>query len=195
MGSEESLVKYYDIEKEAARTDYTLASTMEKGLPNTTSTILQRGWQMWVVNRINDKVDQCVCTNPSGQHCTEPPCYSYLWRWNTFETAQYLGREEIGVEWIQDHGTGNSSKKMELDHFILWAHHIWTDPKSKRLVRAWKPFNGLQVYDPEAWEDDIKDPSILEAPPAKCKKGGAKIRINCNDDGTYHPKKTEGIEI
>jgi hypothetical protein len=195
--NEEASVKYYDIEKEAARTDYSLASTMTP--TNTTSTILQRGWQMWVVNRINDKVDQCVCTNPSGQHCTEPPCYSYLWRWNTFETAQYLGREEIGVEWIDNHGTGNSSKKMELDHFIMWAHHIWTDPQSKRLVRAWKPFNGLQVYDPEAWEDDVEDESVFDIPPAICKKPTDPDlpiwRIHCDDDGNYDgtPPPPEGI--
>jgi len=83
---------------------------------------------------------------------------------------------------------------MELDHFILWSHHVWTDPISKRLVRAWKPFNGLQNYDPEAWLDKIEDPSVFEAPPAKCKKGGAPIRIHCDDAGNYHPNKTEGVE-
>merc|ERR1711956_175928 len=31
-------------------------------------------------------------------------------------------------------------------------------------------------------------------PPAKCKKGGALIRINCDDNGNYHPKKSEGLE-
>lgn len=197
--SEEATVKYYDIEKEAARTDYSLPSTMEPDLPNTTSTILQRGWQMWVVNKIAAKVDQCVCTNPSGQHCTNPPCYSYLWRHDTFETAQHLGREEIGVEWIQDHGTGNSSKTMELDHFIMWSHHIWTDPQSRRLVRAWKPFNGLQVYDPEAWLDDIEDDSVFDIPPAICKlpADGVEVawRIHCDDDGNYDgtPPPPEGI--
>jgi len=40
----------------------------------------------------------------------------------------------------------------------------------------------------------VEDPSVMDAPPAKCKKGGAKIRIHCNDDGTYHPTKTEGTE-
>jgi len=191
--SEEALVKYYDIEREAARTDYTLRLPgLPPTIPNTTSTILQAGRQMWIVNDISSAGNmQCVCTNPSGQHCTnERPCYSYLWRWDTFETAQYLGRENIGVEWIQDHGVGNSSKMMELDHFILWSHHLWTDPKSRRLVRAWKPFNGLQVYDPEAWTDDIEDISVLESPPAVCKKpapGSKQVwRINCDDDGNYN---------
>jgi len=85
---------------------------------------------------------------------------------------------------------------MELDHFILWSHHVWTDPVSKRLVRAWKPFNGLQVYDPEAWTDSIENPDeLFQAPPPFCKKGGAKIRIHCDDDGNYKPGKTEGMEL
>merc|ERR1711862_434550 len=73
---------------------------------------------MWVVNNINAKVDQCVCTNPSGNHCENPPCKSYIHRYDTFKTAQHLGREKIGVEWIQNHGTGTSGKMMELHHFI-----------------------------------------------------------------------------
>merc|ERR1712232_701093 len=92
-------------------------------------------------------------------------------------------------EWIQNHGTGKSGKPMELDHFILWSHHVWTDPVSRRLVRAWKPFNGLQVYDPEAWTDEVDD-SVFDSPPAICKKpppGSKEVwRINCDDDGNYN---------
>ena len=44
---------------------------------------------MWINNHLW-VVDQCVCANPSGNHCTEPPCYSYIWHWDTFKTAQYL---------------------------------------------------------------------------------------------------------
>jgi len=83
---------------------------------------------------------------------------------------------------------------MELDHFILWSHHVWTDPVSRRPVRMWKPFNGLQNYDPDAWTDSVADPSVFEAPPAKCKKGGAPIRIHCDDDGNYNGDKVEGLE-
>jgi len=192
--SEDSLVKYYDITKEATRIDYTIHNQGVFGIfPNITSTILMVQDTMWIQNHLW-VVDQCICSNPSGNHCENPPCKSYVHHWDTFKTAQYLGRERIGVEWIQDHGTGKSGKMMELDHFILWSHHVWTDPVSRRLVRAWKPFNGLQNYDPEAWVDEIADPSVFEAPPAKCKKGGAKIRINCDDDGHYHPKKSEGLE-
>merc|ERR1711988_1354503 len=194
--SEDSLIKYYDITKEATRIDYTIHNGGVFGIfPNITSTILMVQDQMWIQNHLW-VVDQCICANPSGNHCETPPCKSYVHRWDTFETAQHLGREKIGVEWIQNHGTGKSGKMMELDHFILWSHHVWTDPVSRRLVRAWKPFNGLQVYDPEAWVESIDDPDTLfEYPPPKCKKGGAKIRINCDDDGNYHPKKSEGLEI
>jgi hypothetical protein len=147
---------------------------------------------MWINNHLW-VVDQCVCANPSGNHCTEPPCYSYIWHWDTFKTAQYLGREKIGVEWIQGAGVGKNAKMMELDHFIMWSHHAWTDPKSGRIVRMWKSFNGLQNYDPEAWTDSIEDPeTIFAAPPAKCKKGGAKVRIHCGDDGNYDGKTIEG---
>merc|ERR1719464_1517311 len=193
--SEDSTVKYYDITREASRIEYTIHNSGAFGaLPNTTAVILQVNDRMWIMNHLW-AVDQCICADPSGSHCTNPPCHPYIHRYNTFESAQYLGREKIGVEWIQNHGTGKSGKIMELDHFILWSHHVWTDPASRRLVRAWKPFNGLQVYDPEAWVDSIEKPDeLFEAPPAKCKKGGAKVRIHCDDDGHYHPAKSEGLD-
>ena len=84
--------------------------------------------------------------------------------------------------------------KMELDHWAFGPHHVWSDPTTGNAIRMWQPFNGLQVYDPEAWTDSIEDPSVFESPPAKCKKGGALIRINCDDNGNYHPKKSEGLE-
>ena len=78
-----------------------------RSLPNPAdpSQIRQVDWQMWIVNHLW-AVDQCVCANPSGNHCTNPPCYSYVWHYDTFKTAQYLGREEIGVEWLNNAGVG-----------------------------------------------------------------------------------------
>jgi len=193
--SEDSLIKYYDIDREATRIDYTIHNSGVFGLfPNITSSIMMVNDTMWIQNHLW-VVDQCICANPSGNHCENPPCKSFIHRFDTFATAQHLGREKIKVEWIDHHGAGESGKEMELDHFILWSHHVWTDPVSRRLVRAWKPFNGLQVYDPDAWVDEVKDAdTVFEAPPRKCKKGGAKVRINCDDDGNYHPKKSEGLE-
>merc|ERR1719161_560226 len=192
--SEDSTIKYYDIEKEATRIEYTVHNSGIFGIfPNITSTILMVQDTMWIMNHLW-VVDQGICSNPSGNHCENPPCKSYVHRYDTFATAQYLGREKIGVEWIQNHGTGKSSKIMELEHYIMWSHHVWTDPVSRRPVRMWKPFNGLQIYDPEAWTDSVEDPSVFDSPPAMCKKGGAKIRIHCDDDGNFAPAKSEGLE-
>ena len=146
--SQDSTGKWYDAYNESARTDYNVRLTgIFSVFPNITASILQSGWQMWIQNHLW-VVDQCVCANPSGNHCTNPPCFSYVWHWDTFKTAQYLGRERIGVEWIQNAGVGKNGKVMELDHFIMWSHHGWTDPKSGRIVRMWKPFNGLQARRP-----------------------------------------------
>jgi len=193
--SQDGVAKYYDIANERTRTDYNVQLTGPfSHFPNISSSIMQVDWQMWIQNHLW-VVDQCVCANPSGQHCTnEKPCYSYVWHWDTFKTAQYLGRENIGVEWLDNAGVGKNSKMMELDHFIMWTHHAWTDPKSGRIVRMWKPFNGLQNYDPESWTDSIQDPSVFESPPPKCNKGGAKVRINCDDDGNFDGKTVEGME-
>jgi len=191
--SQDSTGKWYDAYNESTRSDYNIRLTgLFSHFPNISASIMQVDWQMWIVNHLW-AVDQCVCANPSGNHCTNPPCYSYVWHYDTFKTAQYLGREEIGVEWLNNAGVGKNAKPMVLDHFIMWSHHAWTDPISGRIVRMWKPFNGLQNYDTAAWTDDV-DPSVFDSPPAKCKKGGAKIRINCDDDGNYHPKKTEGLQ-
>ena len=132
--------------------------------------------------------DQRIGTDPSDNHGTNPPYTAFAHHLDTFKTAQYLGREHIGVEVIQDHGAGKSGKMMGLDHFILWSRYVWTDPVSRRSVRPWKPSNGWQYYDPGAWVDEVADASVSGQPPPKCKKGGAKTRFNCDDvDGPWHP--------
>merc|ERR1712232_1070793 len=116
--SEDSTVKYYDIEREASRIEYTIHNEGPFSvMPNTSAIIFQRNDRMWIQNHLW-AVDQCICADPSGSHCENPPCHTYIHRWNTFETAQYLGREKINVEWIQNHGTGKSGKPMELDHLF-----------------------------------------------------------------------------
>merc|ERR1719265_2278944 len=110
-------LKIYDIENERGYFEYQIGPNEKLNLTNTTTHIMHNGWQMWVMNWIpfhpEAPTPQCVCTNPSGQHCTDPPCYSYIFNYNTFENAEYLGREEIGVEWIEDAGVGkNATKKM-----------------------------------------------------------------------------------
>jgi len=181
--AEDGIVKYYDIEREAVRTDYNVRMNGVFSLfGNITSSVTHVGKYMWIINKLWAGIEQCICTDPGRNHCTQAPnCSSYVWHYNFAETAQYLGRERIGVEWLGE---------MDLDHFIIWAHHIWTDPKSGRLVREWKPWNGLQIYDPSGWKDTVEDPSVFNVPPAACKKGGAQFRINCDDEGNFRPKDT-----
>jgi hypothetical protein len=87
-------------------------------------------------------------------------------------------------------------KDMVLDHWNTWAHHIWTDPVTKNIVRMWKPWNGLQIFPPDAWKATVDEngAKYFDVPPPQCKKGGAKVRITCDDEGRYHPKKSEGTE-
>jgi hypothetical protein len=193
--AEDGVKKWYDIDKEAVRTDYNIKMTGAFGIfSNITSTVTHVGKYMWIINHLWLGMDQCICTDPGRTHCTTAPnCSSYAWHWDFAKDAEYLGREVIGVEWVGE---------MELDHFILWSHHMWTDPKSGRIVRMWKPWNGLQIYDPHleqesgfGWLDRVDDESVFDIPPAQCKKGGAKIRIKCDDNGNYHPDKNEGLEF
>lgn len=80
--------------------------------PNISSSILHVQEQMWIQNDLWG-LKQCICANPSGNHCTQLPCKAYVQHWDTFAPAQYLGRERLGAEWIQDHGAGEAGKIME----------------------------------------------------------------------------------
>ena len=61
-------------------------------------------------------------------------------------------------------------------------------PENGQIVRMWKPWNGLQVYPVGGWNSSVADDSVFDVPPPQCKKGGAKVRITCDDDGHYQPK-------
>merc|ERR1711972_340028 len=152
--AEDGIVKYYDINREAVRTDYNVKMNGAFGLfGNITSTVTHVGKYMWIINKLWLGLDQCICTDPGRDKCSQAPnCSSYAWHYNFAEDAQYLGRERIGVAW-----------------------------------------NGVQIYDPSGWTDTVEDPSVFEAPPRMCKKGGAKIRIKCDDEGNFHPDKNEGL--
>merc|ERR1711957_758662 len=88
-------LKVYDIENERGYFEYKIGPNVVLNLTNTTTHILHNDWQMWVMNWIPfdaaAPTPQCVCTNPSGQHCTDPPCYSYIFNYNTFEDAAFVG--------------------------------------------------------------------------------------------------------
>jgi len=175
---------YYDIEKEAAVFIYDkvkLPKAPFSLLPNISSKVYHVQDKMWIVNDLWG-VEQCICTDPGKSIPTK--CYPS--RYDFASKATYLGREKLHVEYMW--------KDMVLDHWNTWAHHIWTDPETKNIVRMWKPWNGLQVFPADSWKPSVDDNSVFEVPPPQCKKGGAKVRITCDDEGRYHPKKNEGME-
>jgi len=69
--------------------------------------------------------------------------------------ADLIGREEIDVEWLGGSGDINdyTPKTFVADHWIVGPHHVWKDVESQKIVRMYQPFNGLEVFDPEAWEE------------------------------------------
>ena len=56
------------------------------------------------------------------------------------------------------------------------------DTTTRRIVRMWQPWNGLEIWDPEQW--DFSDNSDqFEAPPSRCIPGTLKWTIKCDKDG------------
>merc|ERR1719370_2064062 len=57
----------------------------------------------------------------------------------------------------------------------------------------WQPFNGLQVYPGGVPQGQVDSSLFEDIPPALCKKGGAIMRIGCDDEGYPAPdeKKRE----
>jgi len=185
---EEEAEWFYDIEKEASVFNYKqvhMPVAPFSWMGNISSVVSHVGRFMWIVNRLYGGVEQCVCADP-GKTMHD---HNYPARADWAQHAEYMGREKLHVEYLW--------KDMELDHFNLWAHHIWTDPKTGHIVRMWKPYNGLQIIDPNAWTIPMKpsDAKNLDVPPALCKKGGAIARIHCDDDGNYNGNSTEGMEM
>jgi len=90
----------------------------------------------------------------------------------------FVAQEKIVVEY----GVGERT----LNHFGFGPHHVWTDLATGDILRAWQPYNGLQVFTDIQYTADASQ--IMETPPKLCKKGGATMRIKCDDDGRYHPE-------
>jgi len=147
---------------------------------NVTTMIVHHGPNMWIVNDLYKLVKQCVCTQPlstsgtSGSH-NQDPIYPVMYNWTNH--LSYVGREEIDVEY----GIGT----MQMEHWTYGPHHAWTAVGDNKIVRMWQPYNGFEVFYPGSWKSGVADPAVFEnmVPPPLCKKGGAKMRIGCTDDG------------
>jgi len=175
--------KYYDmVDNRAFREDLEL----ETPVGNMTSIVIHQGKYFWVVNHLPwyaGGVHQCVCTDIKEGGAGDAVYYPVQYNW--VDKLQYVGREIIGVEYI--------NIERELDHWAFGPHHLWSEPDTGNIIRMWQPFNGLQVY-PGGVPQGTVDPRLFEdIPPELCKAGGAIWRIGCDDEGYPIPdeKKRE----
>lgn len=150
---------------------------------NITSEILHADTSFWIVNKLPWYalgVEQCICTQVhEGGAASSSLSYPIQYNWTS--QMSYIGRENIGIEYIDEIRT--------LDHWAFGPHHAWSDPDTGATIRLWQPYNGLQIF-PNGTQDIDFDESLFEIPPALCKKGGALARIKCDDDG-YPTGETE----
>ena len=167
----------YDMKNaKAIRLD--LDSKTEVG--NLTSTIIQQGTNMWILNKLPwyaAGVHQCICTNVhQGSDVHTKLLYPVQFNWTN--NLVFVGREKIGIEYM---GPGHVE---ELDHWAFGPHHAWSVPESGEIRRLWQPFNGLEVFPQGMSNTSVDDNLFDDIPPTLCKKkGGAAFRIKCTDDG------------
>eukprot|EP00455_Lapot_gusevi_P018531 TRINITY_DN2012_c0_g1_i6.p2 TRINITY_DN2012_c0_g1~~TRINITY_DN2012_c0_g1_i6.p2 ORF type:complete len:151 (-),score=64.02 TRINITY_DN2012_c0_g1_i6:92-544(-) len=74
--------------------------------------------------------------------------------YNAFEDALYLGREMLSIEYLWNNFT--------VDHYVKGPHHLWVDVSTGLPIRAWQPFNGLQVY--SQWQFSLPDTHVFDIP-------------------------------
>jgi len=131
---------------------------------------------MWIVNDLGLGIHQCICTAPGSDLGLKiyPIKYDFMDPEHAGLPVIFLGRERLGIEFID--------KTMEVDHWTQGPHHIWVDVTTRKIVRMWQPWNGLEIWDPEKWSDDV-DESAFEAPPSHCMPSWHKWTIKCGDDG------------
>ena len=143
---------------------------------NITSEITHVEENMWIVNNLGLGVHQCICTAPGGSFDPPIPIYPLNYDFMNPEThdSRFIGRENLFIEFIE--------KTMEVDHWTQGPHHIWIDTSTRRIVRMWQPWNGLEVWDPEEWEFSVEE-GVIITPPDDCMPSWHRWTIKCGDDG------------
>jgi hypothetical protein len=152
--------------------------TLDTKVGKVESTITHQGHYFWVVNKFPwyaAGIHQCVCTEAreGGDH-SKPGVYPIQYNWT--QQVFFVAREKIGIEY-------SNGRTEVLDHWAFGPHHVWSDPKTGTLYRAWQPFNGLQIFPEGTNPGPVPTDKFKDSPPALCKKGGAAFRVKCTDDG------------
>jgi len=147
---------------------------------NITSEITHVKGDMWIVNDLGLNIKQCICTNPGESFGIDIYPLNYDFMNPERADSRFIGRENLFIEYIE--------KKMEVDHWTQGPHHIWVDTATRRIVRMWQPWNGLEVWDPESWNFDDNSEEFV-VPPTHCMPEFLKWTIKCGDDG--YPKSNK----
>ena len=152
---------------------------------NITSDITHVKENMWIVNDLGLGVHQCICTEPGSDLGVKiyPIRYDFMDPATAGMDVRFIGRENLFIEFIE--------KTMEVDHWTQGPHHIWLDTATRRIVRMWQPWNGLEIWDPEEWEMSV-DASVFEEPPSRCIPSWHQWTIKCGDDG-YPQSDAKGM--
>lgn len=143
---------------------------------NITTDITHVETDMWIVNDLGLGIHQCICTDP-GENIGQ---VIYPVNWDFMNPAKaelpvkFFGREQLEIEYI--------GKTMIVDHWTQGPHHVWVDATTRRVVRMYQPWNGLEIWDPEEWyfEDNSSE---FTHPPADCIPGSWKWTIKCDKNG------------
>lgn len=160
--------KLYDMETTGA---FRKTMRVETVAGNVTATTVHQGVNLWMVNNLPLKIEHCACVHPTQENIE--PIFPLMYNW--IDGMTFLGRERMGIEYMD--------VTLDVDHWIFGPHHVWTRSETGNVVRMYQPFNGFQVYPNGVAQGEV-DPAIMEAiPPPQCKKGGAPLRSNCDDDG------------
>ena len=146
---------------------------------NVTTEVLHQGVNMWIINKLPwyaAGVHQCICTTVhQGSDANSPTMYPVDYNWT--DQMYYMGREKLGIEYMEPHHTE------VVEHWAFGPHHVWSKPGTGEIRRMWQPFNGLQIFK-NGTNDHVVNTSLFEnVPPPLCKKGGATFRIKCDDNG------------
>jgi hypothetical protein len=147
---------------------------------NVSSTVIHSGRNLWIINKLPwyaAGVHQCICTTVHEGGADANHKFLYPIQYNWTDQMFFMGREHIGIEY-----TNIENYTEELNHWAFGPHHVWSKPDTGEIRRMWQPFNGLQVF--HGFNRSADSSLFDDLPPKMCqKKGGASIRIKCDDHG------------